>query len=76
VKTADIKEAFGLKIKLLRKIKKITQENLAAEIDVDVRTIKRIESGKYNPTLEIIANLSIALKTSLSDLFKDLKLLH
>ena len=48
----------------------ITQADLAAIVDVDIRTIRRIESGAYNPTLEIIGALAKAFKISISDLFK------
>ena len=47
-----------------------TQADLAANVDVDIRTIRRIESGSYNPTLEIISALAQAFKISISDLFK------
>jgi len=70
VKKTDVKQQFGLKVKALRKVNKVTQADLAAEIDTDVRTIKRIESGNYNPTLEIVSDIARAFKISLSDLFK------
>ncbi len=61
---------FSLRIKELRKNIGLTQVNLAAEMDVDVRTIKNLESGKYNPTLIIILSLSQALKVNPSELFR------
>lgn len=70
VKKTDIKVEFGSKIKALRELHNVTQTDLAAKIDVDVRTIRRIESGKYNPTLEIIMSLATAFKTTIPDLFK------
>jgi DNA-binding XRE family transcriptional regulator len=70
VKKVDIKEQFGAKVKDLRKLNMITQADLAAAVDIDIRTIRRIESGTYNPTLEIIGALAQAFKISVSDLFK------
>lgn len=69
MKKADIKAEFGSKIKALRQLNMITQVDLAAKVDVDVRTIRRIESGKYNPTLELIHALAIAFKKSIPELF-------
>lgn len=70
MKKVDIKEQFGARVKGLRKLNMITQADLAAIVDVDIRTIRRIESGAYNPTLEIIGALAKAFKISISDLFK------
>ncbi|MCW3076122.1 MAG: Helix-turn-helix domain [Bacteroidetes bacterium] len=70
MKKTDLKAKFGNKIKNLRQSKNITQADLAGKIDVDIRTIRRIETGTYNPTLEVIISLSIALNTSIPDLFK------
>ncbi len=70
MKKVDIKEQFGAKVKDLRKIHMITQADLAAAVDIDIRTIRRIESGTYNPTLEIIGALAQAFKISIPDLFK------
>lgn len=48
----------------------LTQVDLAAEMDVDVRTIKNLEKGDYNPTLLIIFSLAEALKIDPTELFK------
>jgi transcriptional regulator with XRE-family HTH domain len=39
-------EAFGVMVKLAREIKKWTQENLADESGVPLRTVQRVEAGK------------------------------
>lgn len=64
---------FSLRIKELRKDRGLTQVNLAAEMDVDVRTIKNMEQGTYNPTLLVILSLSEALKIKASELLKPLE---
>lgn len=64
---------FSLRIKELRKDRGLTQVDLAAEMDVDVRTIKNLEKGDYNPTLIIILSLSEALKIKASELLKPLE---
>ncbi len=70
MKRSDIKEKFGLKIKDLRKENMLTQADLAAAVDVDIRTIRRIESGTYNPSLDIIGALAQAFKIHITELFK------
>ncbi len=47
------------KVELLRKEKGLSQEEFAREVRVSRQTISSIETGKYNPSLElafIIAN--------------------
>lgn len=59
---------FGLKVKSLRIKNKLTQVQLAGLMDVDVKTIKRIEKGDYNPTLVVILALSESLETEAKNL--------
>ncbi len=62
---------FGKRIQILRKEKKLTQEDLADLIEVDRSYMGFVERGERNPTLDKIIKLSQALKISLSELFKD-----
>lgn len=66
---ASIYEKFGEKVKKFRKQKDLSQEDLAALIKRDPRTIVAIEAGKRNPTLQTIYKISLALKVSIADLF-------
>jgi transcriptional regulator with XRE-family HTH domain len=52
---------LGLIIKDLRLKEKITQENLSALCDVDVRTIQRIEKGKQNISISLLFTIAEAL---------------
>jgi transcriptional regulator with XRE-family HTH domain len=70
VKKSSIKHDFGLKVKQLRIGKGLTQADLAAEIDIDIRTISRIETGKHNASLDVIIGLANAFKVGVADLFK------
>ena len=58
-----IKE-IGRQIRLIRKINKITQEQLAEMIDVSVPYISKIENGKTTASADIIVRLTQALHTS------------
>ncbi|HKC68822.1 MAG TPA: helix-turn-helix transcriptional regulator [Bacteroidia bacterium] len=60
---------FSARVKQLRKANKLTQLDLAESLDIDVRTIKNIEAGSYNPTLVIVIGLSKAFKIEIPELF-------
>lgn len=66
---AIIHQKFGEKVRKLRKSKGYTQEDLAAEIKRDVRTVVAIETGKRNATITTVYNIARALGVKLSQLF-------
>ncbi|MTK12803.1 MAG: helix-turn-helix transcriptional regulator [Clostridiaceae bacterium] len=57
------------KVKAARIKKNLTQEELANLTNVTRKTIGLIETGKYNPTLNLCINIAKALNTTLNDLF-------
>lgn len=71
-------ENVGNKIRERRNFLKVTQENLANDINVSASFISDIENGRRKMSLETMIKISIALKTSLDyfvlDNFKDVKL--
>src|SRR6185369_10006358 len=56
---------LGNYIAKMRMQKKLTQKDLADEINVDIRTIQRIESGKVIPRLYTIKLLSAVLECAI-----------
>ena len=62
-------KAFGQRIRKLREIKKISQEELAYISDLDLTQIGRIERGVTNTSISIASKLAKSLKVSLKDLF-------
>ena len=60
------KKEFGSIIKDRRKILKINQEDLSEISEVALHTISDIESGKGNPTLQVIHRLCDVLGLKLS----------
>lgn len=62
------KNLLGLKIKELRKRKGMSQEFLADESGLSLRTIQRIENGETNPTGESLKRLSNALNINPDEL--------
>ena len=65
-----IYEKLGEKVRKLRKANNRSQEDLAAMIKVDVRTVIAIEAGKRNPTLKTINKIARALKIPVHELLK------
>jgi len=61
--------AFGKNLRLLRKAKGLTQEELANELDVEISQISRIERGVINTSISNCNKISKVLKISLADLF-------
>ena len=56
-----ILEKIGKNIVLLRKEKKITQEQLALNADMSVSYLRAIEHGAANPTMDALARIADAL---------------
>ncbi len=57
------------KMKLARIEKDMSQEDLAIAVGVTRQTIGLIESGKYNPTLNLCIAICRATDKTLNDLF-------
>lgn len=53
--------AFGENLKKLRTAKKLSREALAAEADIEVMQVYRIETGKVNTTISTVLALATAL---------------
>lgn len=65
----NLKKLFGLNVQKFRKLKKLTQENLAEIIGIDATSISAIETGKYFVSAENLYKLSQALNVEIADLF-------
>lgn len=60
---------FTSNLKKYRQFNELTQEELANKVNVRRETIARLESAKYNPSLELAVKISKAINTSIEDLF-------
>lgn len=65
----NIKKLLGKQIKEIRKSKKLTQENVAEQIGIEVSSFCNIENGKYYPTAENLDKIMSVLEVSPSKLF-------
>ncbi|MFH0916930.1 MAG: helix-turn-helix transcriptional regulator [bacterium] len=57
------------RVRELRTAAALRQEDLARQVGVSRQTIISVESGRYNPSLELAWKLAQALGTSIEDLF-------
>jgi putative transcriptional regulator len=57
------------KVRKFREKEDITQGELAREINVSRQTINAIETGKYNPSLELALKISDFFDTEVEKLF-------
>ncbi len=55
---------------VFRAMKRLTQEELAKEVNVTRATIIAIEKGAYNPSLELAFRIARYFKTDINEIFK------
>ena len=60
--------SIGENIKTLRKQKKMTQKELAAQTGLSEFTIKKYEADKFKPKIEAVKKLAVALEVSPFDI--------
>lgn len=70
VKVTEVSKKLGKRINQLRAVKKMTQEKLALEADLNRAYIGYIERGERNPSTETVAKIAKVLKISLNEPFK------
>ncbi|MDY6971674.1 MAG: helix-turn-helix transcriptional regulator [Thermodesulfobacteriota bacterium] len=61
----EIRRAFGIRLKTLRKQRKWTQKELAAELDIGFSQFNKYECGLHIPPMEKLIQLSELFDTSL-----------
>ncbi len=65
----DLKEAFGLQLRKIRKERKLTQEVLSEILELSPRQLIRIETGENFPSVETLSKISLLLNVDLKSLF-------
>lgn len=61
-------KSLGERIKHFRKANGMTQLDLSVKVDIDLSSVKRIESGRQNVGSLILRRIALTLNISLSDL--------
>lgn len=60
---------LGDRIKLLRKQRGLSQEEVAEAAGIDSKSLSRIESNRFNPALDTLQSLAVALGVEMQDFF-------
>tara|TARA_Y100000817_G_C16446914_1_gene363267 strand:+ start:161 stop:382 length:222 start_codon:yes stop_codon:yes gene_type:complete len=71
ISNSEILKRFGERVRFLRKVKNISQEDLAHKADLHRTYIGMIERAEKNITLLNIEKIAKALEVSIKDLFHD-----
>lgn len=66
----DYLQRLGLKIKILRTVKKLSQDDVVNLLNIDKSYYSKLERGLTNPTLLYLRRLSGVLEIDLSELIK------
>jgi len=67
----DWGQVVGANVRRLRKERKLTQEQLAMETEIDLTYLGGIERGRRNPSISVLGRLAAALGVHPQDLFDD-----
>lgn len=65
----NLKEAFGKRLREIRKKRGLTQEVLSEMLDLSPRQLIRIEQGQNFPSVETLSKISLSLDVDLKSLF-------
>jgi len=57
------------RVKILRKLKKITQLELAERLKVSRQTVNSIENGRYDPSLTLAFAIAEAFDLTIEEIF-------
>ncbi len=66
--------SLGLSVSYFRKLHGLTQQNVADAMNVSYETISRIENANTGISLDMLFELSKAIKTPLAELFEHAKI--
>ncbi|MCG8608731.1 helix-turn-helix domain-containing protein [bacterium] len=67
--TAKLKGLFGRRVRSLRKLRDLTQEELAEATSLSAEYVSKVERGLASPSFDVIAKLASALQVDPSALF-------
>ena len=67
----DWRAIFGRNVRKVRQQRRMTQERLAFEAEIDLTYVGGIERGKRNPSLLVMARIAEALSVPLTKLISE-----
>jgi transcriptional regulator with XRE-family HTH domain len=59
-----------MRMRELRRVRGLTQEQLASELDMLAPNYARVEQGRQNATVDTVVRVAQALEVSLAELFR------
>lgn len=65
----DWNRIVGANVRRLRVERKLTQEQIAHDAEIDVTYLRGIEAGRRNPSVSVIGRIASALGVTPSDFF-------
>ena len=67
----NIRKAVGKRIRIIRKAKGLTQEEVGEKADLNYKFVGKIERGEVNPSIETLFAIANALNIGLAQLFTE-----
>ena len=64
----DVRRRVGLNLQQMRRVKKLSQEELAHQAQVHQTYLSGVENGRRNPSVEVLQRIAEALGGDLEDL--------
>lgn len=71
MKAKNIRQRVGKRVRIIRKARKLTQEQVGEKADLNYKYVGEVERGEVNPSIETLSAIADALNISLSQLFAD-----
>jgi DNA-binding XRE family transcriptional regulator len=68
----DVSSRFGVRLRLLRRERNLTQLRMAVEFGIDRTFISDVERGRKSISLPMLEVLALGLRMSLSELLRDI----
>lgn len=70
-RAAAVKALVGSRIAEVRRTKGVSQEQLAAKLDVSTQWLSRLENGHENATIETLVRVANAVGVRVAELFDE-----
>lgn len=70
----EIRVAFGMRVRMLRKERNVSLRQFALMIGIDKGFLVDVELGRKSPTLDTIAKIAAGLDMSLSELLEGISI--
>jgi len=68
--TMDVRRRVGLNVQQLRRARGLSQEELAHRSDIHQTYLSGVETGRRNPSIQVLQRIATALEGDIEDLTK------